>query len=360
MSEFQFQPYRNEPIPILSSQQIHVLENGSLFLRALEPKHSGIYICDASNEVSKHSIESRAYVTVSSLPKVSIQNTLGNAAASISNLISKGSNSMYRGYTMDRLVLRKGSQTQLMCSVIGLEQPMVAEWLRPNGETSDEWNEKSKTKTYLDSSRIVLREESKMNEKRAYLYISHVGRMDTGIYCCMGINSNGYTVSFIELLVQEPPDMPVNFHAQEINSRSITLNWSISFGGNSPITSYVVEYRPITIMSNTNINTNTNNNNDDNDNNNNNHHHHNNNNIKHKNGQQPDNSNDIETKSKCLIFSVTFFLFFFLFLFYSTTRKCILNFFLLSDNIHIFIQKAVFNEPDFDYLTIFFYYSWKD
>ncbi|OTF77837.1 cell adhesion molecule-like protein [Euroglyphus maynei] len=213
------EPYRNEPIPILSSQQIHVLENGSLFLRALEPKHSGIYICDASNEVSKHPIESRAYVTVSSLPKVSIQNTLGNAAASIPNLISKGSNSMYRGFTLDRLILHKGSQTQLMCSVIGLEQPMVAEWLRPNGETSDEWNEKSKTKNYLDSSRIVLREESKMNEKRAYLYISHVGRMDSGIYCCMGINTNGFQVSFIELLVQEPPDMPVNFRAQEINSQ---------------------------------------------------------------------------------------------------------------------------------------------
>lgn len=200
--------------------------------------------------MSKHPIESRALITVSSLPKVSIQNTLGSSSAEtlINTKTGRGSSanpSIYRGFNMDRMIMRKGSQTQLMCSVMGLEQPMIAKWIRPNGETSEQLNERTKMliKNYYDTSKIVIREENKLNEKRAYLYISHVDRTDSGIYSCLGINMNGYSIAFTELVVQEPPDMPGQFRAQEVGSRSITLNWKLEYGGNLPITSYVIEYR---------------------------------------------------------------------------------------------------------------------
>ncbi|KPM07294.1 cell adhesion molecule-like protein 11, partial [Sarcoptes scabiei] len=256
------EPYQNEAVPILSSQQIHVLENGSLYLRALESKQSGFYICDASNEINKNSIDSRALIVVTNLPKVTIQNTLGGSSL-VGNgpgtLLLKNNIPLFRGYNLDRLVLRKGAQTQLMCSVVSLNHPMNIEWLRPNGETSDEILEKfthpslktSSTSSsaftsnvyHHDSSRIVLREEIKLNEKRAYLFISHLVREDSGIYSCLGSNINGYSISFIELIVQETPDKPIRLRAKEISSRSVSLHWIVEFHGNSPITSYVVEYR---------------------------------------------------------------------------------------------------------------------
>lgn len=231
-------------MPILSSQQIHVLENGSLYFRSLELKHSGVYICDASNGVNKVPIESRAIVSVTSLPKVTIQNTL-TGGSGVSNTANSVSN-LFRNHALldQRLLLRKGSQTQLMCSAIGSESSMTVEWLRPNEKTSDE-NSQSDT-DYSDrfkESRIVLREEAKLNEKRNYLYISHLLRMDSGIYGCLATNVNGHSVSFIDLRVQETPDSPVNFRALEVNSRTVTLTWSVGYNGNLPITSFEVQYK---------------------------------------------------------------------------------------------------------------------
>lgn len=199
---------------------------------------------------------------MTNLPKVTIQNTLGGSSL-VGNgpgtLLLKNNVPLFRGYNLDRLVLRKGAQTQLMCSVVSLNHPMNIEWLRPNGETSDEILEKfthpslktSSTSSsaftsnvyHHDSSRIVLREEIKLNEKRAYLFISHLVREDSGIYSCLGSNINGYSISFIELIVQETPDKPIRLRAKEISSRSVSLHWIVEFHGNSPITSYVVEYR---------------------------------------------------------------------------------------------------------------------
>lgn len=88
-----------------------------------------------------------------------------------------------------------------------------------------------------------MREETKLNEKRAYLYISHVSRGDSGIYGCLATNAHGHSIAFLELRVQEPPDRPVDLRALEVGSRSVTLTWALSYGGNAPISSYVVQYR---------------------------------------------------------------------------------------------------------------------
>lgn len=126
---------------------MHVLENGSLYLRSLEPKHAGVYICDATNGVNKAPVEARAHVTVGNLPKVVIQNTLGAGGAggpnsggtlagssSASSLFRSGihSSSGSSSTAVERLVLRKGAQTQLLCSALGVDSPMTAQWLRSN------------------------------------------------------------------------------------------------------------------------------------------------------------------------------------------------------------------------------------
>ncbi len=141
----------SEPNPILSSQQVYVLENGSLYLRAVEPKHAGLYICDATNGVGSRAgpVEARAHLAVASLPKVVVQNTLGaggggsggssNTLGGVSGVFRSGllgggssSGSSAPPGIVERLVLRKGAQTQLLCSALGADMPMTAQWLRSN------------------------------------------------------------------------------------------------------------------------------------------------------------------------------------------------------------------------------------
>lgn len=255
------QTYGSEPVPILSSQHVHVLENGSLFLRTLEPKHSGVYICDTSNGVNKNTIEARARVEIFAPPKVIIQNTFGkNSESNSGNGLARAfPGSSYRTNAIERLVLRKGAQTQLMCAVIGIDTtPVTVEWFRPNdnfggeqykyGENENTIHPKRSGSNNGNSgerfsdSRAVFREETKLNEKRVYLYISHLNRHDSGVYACLATTSMRQSISFIEVLVQEAPDRPTNFRAQEISSRSVTLTWNLEYDGHSPIKSYMIEY----------------------------------------------------------------------------------------------------------------------
>lgn len=260
------QAYGGEPVPILSSQHVHVLENGSLYLRTLEPKHSGVYICDTANGVNKSPIEARARVEIFAPPKVIIQNTFGKGSESNSG-VGGGSSlarafpggASYRANAIERLVLRKGAQTQLMCAVIGIEPSVTVEWFRPNDNTGGgEYYKFSENDNAIHpkrsgggpvgggerfaDSRAVLREETKLNEKRVYLYISHLNRHDSGVYACLATTSMRQSIAFIEVLVQEAPDRPGNFRAQEIASRSVTLTWTLDYDGHSPIKSYLVEY----------------------------------------------------------------------------------------------------------------------
>lgn len=41
----------------------------------------------------------------------------------------------------------------------------------------------------------------------------------------------------------EPPDCPSGPKVQEVESRSIVINWGHPFSGNSPLTNYIIEYR---------------------------------------------------------------------------------------------------------------------
>lgn len=231
-------PATDQAMPILSSQTIHVLENGSLHIRSLEPKHSGYYLCDASNSVNKVPVEAGARVDVLSLPRVSIQNLLnGGSGGQVSTVASSDTNygpygaMTNHGHSTPRLVMAKSSQFQLMCSSHGIaspssESPMSVEWLSPEKAQENQ----------------VIREESKSNEKRSYLYISHLTRYDSGLYACLATNNAGQSLASVELLVQEVPDAPSQVRAEEVASRAVVLTWSLEHDGNAPINVYLVEY----------------------------------------------------------------------------------------------------------------------
>ncbi|XP_049855065.1 Down syndrome cell adhesion molecule-like protein 1 [Schistocerca gregaria] len=70
-----------------------------------------------------------------------------------------------------------------------------------------------------------------------------VERTDTTHFVCVASNKYGTDRSEILLVVQEPPDTPLNFHVSNYSSRSVSLSWEQPYDGNSRITHYVVQYK---------------------------------------------------------------------------------------------------------------------
>lgn len=77
----------------------------------------------------------------------------------------------------------------------------------------------------------------------AELYNVGAERLDSGLFQCKAINAYGSATLNVHVLVEEVPDPPTHFQASEIDSRVVTLKWSMPFTGNSPITKYSVEWK---------------------------------------------------------------------------------------------------------------------
>lgn len=57
----------------------------------------------------------------------------------------------------------------------------------------------------------------------------------------------------LQLIMQEPPDSPQEVKVLEADGRSATISWSPPFSGNSPITNYVIQYKPDNVTTYTNV-----------------------------------------------------------------------------------------------------------
>jgi len=192
----------SEAVSILSSPQIHVLENGSLFIRSVELKFQGLYVCDASNGVGRP-LETSAKLFVHSVPQLRVQ--------------------------QKQIVIRKSAQAQFSCTAMG-SPPLTLEWLK-------------NANLLNDADRYVVRDEVKLEEKLSVVIINHATRNDTAIFTCLAVNLFGSQSIDINVIVQETPDPPSNLHAMEIGSRTTTISWSLAYLGNSIITKHNVEYK---------------------------------------------------------------------------------------------------------------------
>lgn len=74
------------------------------------------------------------------------------------------------------------------------------------------------------------------------LSIDQVRRQHSAEYVCKATNQYGTDEKVIKLLVQEPPEPVQEINVIQVESRSATLSWFAPFNGNSPITSYLVEW----------------------------------------------------------------------------------------------------------------------
>lgn len=102
----------------------------------------------------------------------------------------------------------------------------------------------------LDSSmafELIRNSNNNQQQELVRLLIKQVKRSHSADYICQAANRYGSDEKLIRLLVQEAPDPVTEVSFVRVESRSISLAWQAPYSGNLPITSYTIEWRPITM-----------------------------------------------------------------------------------------------------------------
>lgn len=127
----------------------------------------------------------------------------------------------------------KGEQAHLQCNSLG-DTPMEIIW-KLGGQhiiTAD------------GDQRYSIRSQTLADGMVSELGIERTIRQDTGLYTCSASNTYGQDEMRIQLIVQEIPEPPRNVRILEQLSRSIGLSWTQPYAGNSPISNYIVQFKP--------------------------------------------------------------------------------------------------------------------
>lgn len=126
----------------------------------------------------------------------------------------------------------KGEQAHLSCAATG-DIPIEIMWKMGGQYIAAE-----------NDQRYSIREQSLAEGMVSELSVQRTIRQDTGMFTCSATNAYGSDEMVIQLVVQEIPEAPKNVRVMDQLSRSIGLSWSTPYTGNSPITNYVVQYKP--------------------------------------------------------------------------------------------------------------------
>ncbi|KAG8200003.1 hypothetical protein JTE90_006241 [Oedothorax gibbosus] len=187
---------------VLSSYRRQVFDNGSLALQDVAEVDGGHYMCQAANGIGA-GLSKVIHLTIHTPPKFE---------------------SKFVSHTVP-----KGEDAELKCEAEG-ELPMRFEW--------------EKDKQNLDAptlKRLSPVEDSGLQSAVSKLVIKGASRSDSALYTCTASNEFGNDQTNIQLVVQEPPSPPLEVSVKEKSSRTVTLSWSPTFSGNSPVTRYIVQ-----------------------------------------------------------------------------------------------------------------------
>ncbi|KAG8198707.1 hypothetical protein JTE90_023478 [Oedothorax gibbosus] len=189
---------------IVSSSHIHILVNGSLNFRSVEPSDAGYYLCEANNGVGS-GLSAVVRLTVHSAPH----------------------------FLTKFLVVstRRGDRASIDCSPDG-DQPIKFIW-KKNGMLLDITKEPRYSQTT----------EPAMIGEKSTLIIEKTERKDSALVTCTASNNYGEDSINIQVTVQDIPDAPQNLEIHDVASRSVRLTWQRPFDGNFPITRYTIMWR---------------------------------------------------------------------------------------------------------------------
>ncbi|XP_035222850.1 Down syndrome cell adhesion molecule-like protein Dscam2, partial [Stegodyphus dumicola] len=190
---------------IVSSSHIHILVNGSLNFRSVEPTDAGSYLCEANNGVGT-GLSTVVRFTVHSAPQFQSKFMV--------------------------LSTRRGERAVIECVPKG-DRPMTFTW-RKNGQIIDPASETRYTQNIEELEEFGI---------KASLIIEKAERRDSALFMCTAMNDFGEDTMNIQVTVKDIPDAPQNLEIHDVASRSVRLTWDRPFDGNSLITQYTVMWR---------------------------------------------------------------------------------------------------------------------
>ncbi|XP_049816620.1 Down syndrome cell adhesion molecule-like protein Dscam2 [Schistocerca nitens] len=188
----------------LYEPNVNFYRNGSLEFLHISKDSEGYYLCEAKNEVGT-GVSKVIFLKV-------------NAPA-------------YFPQKSKQMQVEKGEQAHLQCTALG-DTPIDIMWKVGGKRIADDMDQ-----------RYTIREQKLDDGMVSELGISRTYRHDTGVFSCYASNSYGQDEMAIQLIVQEVPEMPKNIRINDQQSRSLQLSWTQPYAGNSPITSYTIQYK---------------------------------------------------------------------------------------------------------------------
>ncbi|XP_046989035.1 Down syndrome cell adhesion molecule-like protein 1 homolog [Schistocerca americana] len=181
-----------------------ILDNGSLCIHSARSVDKGHFLCQATNG-------------------------FGIGLSKVVHLDVRVPARFHRPF--QNITAIQGSSATLDCTADG-DKPVSINWFQ-NGHRFDA----------TLHERVTAEEIALPNGVAAKLEFERLQRTDTARFVCIAANKYGSDRSEILLVVQEPPETPVNFHVSNYSSRSVSLAWEPPYDGNSRITHYVVQYK---------------------------------------------------------------------------------------------------------------------
>ncbi|CAH1392866.1 unnamed protein product [Nezara viridula] len=217
----------------------------SLVIDKIESSHSANYTCIAQNIAGSESFT--VPFTVNVLPRWTIEPSDTNVVLGFDVMLDcqaegypeptivwkKAVAPAYFQQKSKQVYVEKDGQAHLKCTALG-DNPIKISWKLGSQRIGEDVD-----------SRYSVREQLLDEGMVSELGISHVFRHDTGVLNCIANNAYGNDEMSIHLIVQETPEIPKNVRVIDQQSRTLQLSWTQPYVGNTPITSYAIQYKPI-------------------------------------------------------------------------------------------------------------------
>ncbi|XP_049546748.1 Down syndrome cell adhesion molecule-like protein Dscam2 isoform X11 [Anopheles darlingi] len=180
------------------------VEEGSLFIQNIQKSNEGYYLCEAINGIGS-GLSAVTLITVQAPPE--FVEKLRNQTA------------------------RRGEPTVLQCEAKG-EKPIGILWNMNNIRLDPK-----------SDNRYTIREEILPNGVTSSLSIKRTERSDSALFTCMATNAFGSDDTSINMIIQEPPEMPYALKVLDKSGRTVQLSWAKPYDGNSPLKRYIIEFK---------------------------------------------------------------------------------------------------------------------
>ncbi|XP_055938269.1 cell adhesion molecule DSCAM-like isoform X1 [Argiope bruennichi] len=188
---------------LVNNRHIRLESNGSLTIINVQNEDSGHYQCQVSNGIGE-----------------GLKKTV-----SLSIKVPARFENKFQVETV-----RWGETAILHCEAFG-DKPITLTWTKSQMPISEK--ESTRYEVYDSTSELGTTSE---------LHVQVTDREDNGLYVCIAKNAFGKDERTVKLVVLEVPGPPSDVRVEQTWSQSATVRWNVPYGGNSPITFFVVQY----------------------------------------------------------------------------------------------------------------------